>query len=77
MPSGHVDKSKPLKPLTEHAWSCLEWIARGPVPRHEINAGVVDRFVREGLADMQPMGNKGRYHVVITAAGREKLEERT
>lgn len=76
MPKGHVDRTK-LNPLSEHAWGVLERIAaQGDlgVGSHEFNAGVADRFLREGLIEDLPTLKRRRY--VITAAGRRKLLER-
>lgn len=70
MATGHVDKTKPLKPLSAHAWRMLAWLAEEAVASHLINPGVHDRFRREGLAHT----DGGR--TTITEAGREKLKER-
>lgn len=81
MPSGHVDKSKPLRPLTAHAWAILDSLSRGPLASYTVNAGVHDRLRREGLAeerDAHPYGTSAQRkpYLFITAAGRAKLEGR-
>jgi hypothetical protein len=38
-------------PLTKHALGELERIAAAPVPRQEVNPGVVDRLLREDLVE--------------------------
>lgn len=79
MPSGHVDKSKPLRPLTAHAWEVLDGLERGPCLYASINAGVTDRFFREGLAEerwFDAYGNGKKRYLVISEAGRQKLAAR-
>lgn len=39
-------------PLTEHGWRALEMLFRGAVPAQVINAGVVNRLLREDLAEL-------------------------
>lgn len=39
-------------PLSPHALSVLERIRLGPVPYQEINAGVIDRLLREGVVEV-------------------------
>ena len=38
-------------PLTTYGWEALGMLARGPQPRHIINAGVVNRLDRESLVE--------------------------
>lgn len=74
MPSGHVDKSKPKKPITAHTWSVLAAIERGPVPCYDVNPGVSHRLMREDLVEQVTW--MGRESWRITDAGRAKLKER-
>lgn len=67
-------------PLTPHALEVLRQLARAPMPRQEINAGVVNRFAREALAEtvMRPSPyktHKGKNidFLQITDAGRARL----
>lgn len=76
MPSGHIDPMAPPKPLSVHAWGWLASLAREPSPRYQINAGVVDRFLREGLVDVRTSESLKGLHVFITKAGRDKLAAR-
>jgi hypothetical protein len=71
MPSGHVDRDAPLKPLSAHAWEVLEQLNEGPIAGYQINPGVRDRLVREGLAKEMP--RRGDW--VITEAGKAKLND--
>lgn len=79
MPSGYVNRSAPLKPLSAHAWGILERLALGPFPSYTVNAGVQDRFRREGLVEdrrADPYGSGPRFYLFITEAGRQKLRAR-
>lgn len=42
-------------PLSEHALGALRNIALGPVPTQEINAGVINRLLREDLITIEQM----------------------
>lgn len=79
MTSGHADTSK-LNPLTPHARGELERVAREPVPTLELNAGVMDRFLRGRLVEIvqrrSPFkSHNGRdlAHAKITDAGLVEL----
>lgn len=74
MASGHVDHTKPLRPLTEHAWEELARIGRGPVFPHTVNPGVRGRFFREELIEQYQ--GRGAPLLRITPAGVAKLAER-
>ncbi|MGA0595655.1 hypothetical protein [Enterovirga sp. CN4-39] len=67
-------------PLTRHAVQVLRDIAKAPLPRQKVNAGVVDRLTREDLVEIVPMpspfaihrgGNIA--HLRITEAGSCRL----
>lgn len=73
MPSGHIDPTKPLRPLTKHAWEVLGVLNRRPIAAYEINAGVRDRLMREELIDIS---TDQRRTVSITEAGRAKWNSR-
>jgi hypothetical protein len=75
MASGHVDKSKPLRPLSPRAWDALADAASGPVASHRHNAGVWDRLGREGLIEQTGVRGGSRIYEA-TAAGREKMKGR-
>ena len=67
-------------PLTAHARSVLARLARSPEPTQEINAGIVNRFDREGLTEAVDLpspykAHKGGTckHEQITDAGRAAL----
>jgi hypothetical protein len=75
MSSGHVDRSKPLRPLTEHAWDALADACAGPIASHHHNAGVWDRLFREGLIDQRATRGGSRIYVA-TEAGHAKLRDR-
>lgn len=67
-------------PLTAHALDILASLTKGPLPRQNINAGVVNRFQREGLVVTVELpspfsSHKGRLipHLQINAAGRAAL----
>lgn len=47
---GHPNK-KTLRPLSDHARGVLSEIARGSMPRQEINPGVADRLIRGELVE--------------------------
>jgi len=71
------EKTHPLKPGSIRVLELL--LREGPQPRHEINAGVIDRLTREDL--IEPVMATPRHHnrlyrcYRITDAGRAKLEE--
>lgn len=69
MPSGHVDRSKPLRPLSEKAWAALRLIGARKVLAFEINPGIRGRLYREDL-----IVDTGHAYVVLTPAGHRKLE---
>lgn len=76
MPTGRVDASKPLRPLSAYAWSTLAYCGRTPmVVSWESNPGVWGRLMREGLVEQVP-ATKGVWYQ-ITTAGRERLKERS
>lgn len=67
-------------PLTPHALGVLADLAARPLPRQDINAGVVNRFEREGLVVEVELpspfaAHKGRpiRHLKISDAGRAAL----
>ena len=67
-------------PLTPHATERLRQLLRGPIPANEINAGVINRFMREDLAELVMLpspykSHKGSNtnHVQITDKGRTYL----
>lgn len=69
-------------PLTPHALSVLGWLSRGPQPCQEINAGVINRFVREDLVETVRLPSPYKTHkgalidfLQITDAGRARLAE--
>jgi hypothetical protein len=73
MASGHVDLSKPLKPLTAHAWAILRRLYVERVAAYTINPGVRDRLDREGLAEQR--GHRGSFTAYqITDKGRAMVE---
>lgn len=76
MPSGHIDPRAPPKPLSAHAWAWLTALCAKPYPCYQINAGVIDRFLREGLVDVRTIEGAKGLHVIITKAGREKVAGR-
>ena len=39
-------------PLSEHALHVLELLKRGTIPAQEVNAGVVNRLLREGCVEL-------------------------
>lgn len=73
MASGHIDPSKPLKPLSAHAWAILRRLYVERVAAYTINPGVRDRLVREGLAEQR--GYRGSFSAYqITGKGRSMVE---
>ena len=73
---------KPLNPLSPHALHELREIAFKPLPRCAVNPGVVDRLLRERLAEIVQMASPfkvhdGRMldHLKITRAGRDRLKD--
>lgn len=69
-----------LIPLTPHAVGVLQEVARAPKPTLEINAGVMDRFIRGRLVDIVELvspykSHLGRKiaHAKITDAGLAEL----
>lgn len=76
MPSGHVDKAKPLRPLSDFAWYALARACEGQVASHLYNSGVWDRLSREGLIEQVGLRGGSRLYEA-TAAGREKMKERS
>lgn len=67
-------------PLTPHAMGELRRLSYGPAPRQTFNAGVSDRFAREGLAVVVSLPSpyaihRGAkiLHLQITEAGRAAL----
>ncbi len=72
-------------PLSEHAWSALGGLVRGPRPAQEVNPGVINRLEREGMAERMlalspyPSHKKINHRISwlrITLAGLSKLRER-
>jgi len=61
-------------PLTPHAIGILRRLLSHPMPRHEINPGVNNRFEREALTE-EYVGAHGWRWVRITDAGRVALGE--
>ena len=66
------------KPLTNSALSCLEAMARAPIPAAQVNPGIIDRLTRRDvvLADVVTLpspyeSHRGRpvEHLRINAAG--------
>jgi hypothetical protein len=73
------EQTHPLKPASLDA---LRRIAEKPVPRQELNAGVSNRLLREGLAESVDLpspyaSHKGRdiEHLRVSAAGVSRLAE--
>lgn len=66
-------------PLSQAALDVLRKISRAPVPRCEVNPGVVNRLEREALVEEVALASpfktrKGLVrHLQITATGRERL----
>lgn len=82
MPSG--TPAAGFRPLTRHAVFALQWLAKGPQPRQEINSGVNQRLEREALTetflDAPPystnIARAARIQWVrITAAGLQRIED--
>lgn len=66
--------------LSEHSLGRLREIARHPLPRQDVNPGVANRLLREGLVQevLLPSpfkSHKGKSiaHLSITAEGRQRL----
>lgn len=68
MPSGHPDDTKPLRPLSPHAYGKLLELSYGSLPAHRVNPGVRNRFLRGGLATIARGST-----LCITPAGREEV----
>lgn len=65
---------KKTHPLSAHAIGVLRQLAtHGPLPRHQINAGVNNRFERENLTE-EYAGPNGWNWVRISEGGRKVLE---
>ena len=69
-------------PLSEHALGVLETISRRPVPRQQVNAGVIDRLNREQLIEEVQLPSPYKVHkgrntvfLAITDAGSTRLRE--
>lgn len=85
MPWDEPDKDAPPMPkqLTPHALDVLRSLAKwGPKPAQEVNAGVADKFRREGLAEEVLLPSPYATHkgkligfLQITQAGRDRLAE--
>jgi hypothetical protein len=84
VPSGHVKKNNYERPLSEHAWGCLEIAAYDPEPSQETNPSVCCKLVRMGYAEYQDRPSPYKSHkpgqqvsyLVATAYGRLALEMR-
>lgn len=73
MASGHVNLTKPLNPLSAHAWAVLRRLYVARVAAYTINPGVRDRLVREGLAEQR--GYRSSFAAYqITDKGRAMVE---
>lgn len=73
MPNGHVDKTKPFRPLSEYALAALRQMEKYPIAPHTINPGVRNRLYREGL--MEYYEGLGDWKLRITDAGRAALSK--
>ena len=69
------------RPLTEHALSVLQGIAKAPLARLLVNPGVSTRLLRDGLVEdvLMPSpfkSDKGKpcSHLRLTASGMQLLE---
>ena len=68
-------------PLTPAALRVLADLCRAPIPRQEINPGIVDRLEREDLATVEDLPSPYRTrpgkvrHLVVTAAGRAAYQK--
>lgn len=53
-------------PLSRHAKAALDLIRKAPIPAQEINPGVVNRLLREGVVELceMPSPYKGRRRTV-------------
>lgn len=79
-PLGHMGNPRAqTRPLSPTALRVLAGVAREPMPRQEVNPGVVDRLDREDLVEVVQMPSpyrtvKGTVGFLrITAAGRARL----
>lgn len=76
------DTSAKTHPLSDHAWNVLAQLSCAPVPRSEVNPGVVDLLAREALIELVDLPSpfktrKGLVqHLQITDAGRDRMAER-
>lgn len=76
MPRGTPDPNK-LHPLSDYAWNALGRIVQGGAEGstvQEINAGTVDRLLREELIE-ESSGTRRRTFVA-TEAGRRRWQEK-
>lgn len=69
-------------PLSDHALSELRRVVQRPVPRSQINPGVIGRLLRDDLVVIELLtspfpSHRGRKvaHVLATRAGAARLEE--
>lgn len=64
-------------PLSEHALDVLESLANGRIESYRINAGVINRLMREDLAEpvtvLGQAPEKDKFYLRITDAGRAAL----
>lgn len=73
----------PLNPLSSHALDVLGTVKRQPVPRQEVNPGVVHRLLREALVELVDLPSPYKTlpgtvdHLRITAAGERALSAAT
>ncbi len=71
--------SSPTPPLTEHGLRVLDLLAQESVPAQMLNPGVVNRLVRENLAELYLAPNPYRTRrgdiswLRITPSGRTRL----
>jgi hypothetical protein len=70
------------RPLSEKAKAVLYVLARGPIPRQEINPGISDRLERKNLVEIVDLpspykSHKGANirHTRLTSAGRALLRD--
>jgi hypothetical protein len=68
-------------PLTPHATGVLRQLRAGPMPCHEINAGVINRFQRGDLAEIVDLPSpyvthhgRNTPHMQITQIGVQYLD---
>lgn len=71
-----LSEPKKINPLSAHAVSILDALASAPMPRQEINPGVVRRLTGEQLAEIIDLPSPYKKHrgskiahLQITAAG--------